>query len=31
MFLFLFFCNLKLDKVLEVVGGGSVINKAYPV
>ena len=30
-FLHLFFLNLFLDKVLEIDGGGSVINGAYPV
>ena len=24
-------CKKKLDKVLELVGGGSVINGAYPI
>ena len=30
-FINLFFTEKKLDKVVEVVGGGPVINKAYPV
>ena len=30
-FNYFFFCKKKMDKVVELVGGGSVIHGAYPV